>query len=38
MVYDTIAAYNLVKPTSDGGQQHFAGSVALIPGLAQHSP
>jgi len=35
MVYGTIAAYNVVKPTPDGGQQHFAGSVALIPGLAQ---
>ena len=35
MVYGTIAAYNVVKPTPDGGVQHFAGSVALIPGLAQ---
>ena len=35
MVYGTIAAYNVVKPTPDGGEQHFAGSVALIPGLAQ---
>jgi solute:Na+ symporter, SSS family len=35
MVYGTIAAYNVVKPTPDGGMQHFAGSVALIPGLAQ---
>ena len=35
MVYGTIAAYNVVKPTPGGGQQHFAGSVALIPGLAQ---
>lgn len=35
MVYGTIVAYNVVKPTPDGGEQHFAGSVALIPGLAQ---
>jgi SSS family solute:Na+ symporter len=35
MVYGTIAAYNVVKPTPDGGEQHFAGSVALIPVLAQ---
>jgi len=35
MVYGTVAAYNVVKPTPGGGSQHFAGSVALIPGLAQ---
>jgi SSS family solute:Na+ symporter len=35
MVYGTIAAYNVVKPTPGGGTQHFAGSVALIPLLAQ---
>jgi SSS family solute:Na+ symporter len=35
MVYGTIAAYGVVKPTPDGGTQHFAGSVAMIPGLAQ---
>ena len=33
----SIAAVNLFTRT-DGGQQHFEGSVALIPGLAQHSP
>ena len=32
MVYGTIAAYNVVNPTS---KQHFGGSVAMIPGLAQ---
>src|ERR1035437_1895934 len=35
MVYGTIAAYNVVKPIPTGGTQHFAGSVAMIPGLAQ---
>jgi solute:Na+ symporter, SSS family len=35
MVYGTVAAYNVVKPTLGGGTQHFAGSVALIPVLAQ---
>jgi len=35
MTYGTVAAYNVVKPTPDGGTQHFAGSVAMIPGLAQ---
>jgi solute:Na+ symporter, SSS family len=35
MVYGTIAAYNTVKPLPGGGTQHFAGSVALIPALAQ---
>jgi SSS family solute:Na+ symporter len=35
MAYGTVAAYNVVKPTPGGGTQHFAGSVALIPGLAQ---
>ena len=35
MAYGTVAAYNVVKPLPDGGTQHFAGSVALIPGLAQ---
>jgi SSS family solute:Na+ symporter len=35
MIYGTVAAYNVVKPTLGGGTQHFAGSVALIPGLAQ---
>ncbi|MHB8275047.1 MAG: sodium:solute symporter family transporter, partial [Dermatophilaceae bacterium] len=32
MVYGTIAAYNVVNPAT---KQHFAGSVAIIPGLAQ---
>ncbi len=32
MVYGTIAAYNVVNPTS---KQHFGGSLAMIPGLAQ---
>jgi len=32
MVYGTIAAYNVVNATSG---QHFAGSLAMIPGLAQ---
>ena len=35
MLYGTVAAYNVVKPTLGGGTQHFAGSVALIPVLAQ---
>jgi SSS family solute:Na+ symporter len=35
MIYGTVAAYNVVKPTPGGGTQHFAGSVALIPVLAQ---
>jgi SSS family solute:Na+ symporter len=35
MLYGTVAAYNVVKPTPGGGSQHFAGSVAMIPGLAQ---
>ncbi len=35
MIYGTVAAYNVVKPTLGGGTQHFAGSVALIPVLAQ---
>ena len=35
MVYGTIAAYNVVKPIPGGGVQHFAGSVALIPVLAE---
>jgi SSS family solute:Na+ symporter len=35
MVYGTVAAYSVVKPTLGGGTQHFAGSVALIPVLAQ---
>jgi SSS family solute:Na+ symporter len=35
MAYGTIAAYNVVKPLPDGGVQHFAGSVAAIPGLAE---
>jgi SSS family solute:Na+ symporter len=35
MVYGTVAAYNVVKPIPTGGTQHFAGSVAMIPGLAQ---
>jgi SSS family solute:Na+ symporter len=35
MIYGTVAAYNVVKPTPGGGSQHFAGSVAMIPGLAQ---
>jgi SSS family solute:Na+ symporter len=35
MVYGTITAYNVVKPTADGGTQHFAGSVDLIPVLAK---
>ena len=35
MVNCTIAAYNVVKPTPGGGSQHFAGSVAMIPALAQ---
>ena len=35
MLYGTISAYNLVKPTPTGGVQHFAGSVDMIPGLAQ---
>jgi SSS family solute:Na+ symporter len=30
-----VAAYNVVKPTPGGGTQHFAGSVAIIPVLAQ---
>jgi SSS family solute:Na+ symporter len=35
MVYGTVAAYNVVKPAPEGGVQHFAGSVAMIPVLAQ---
>jgi len=35
MVYGTIGAYNVVKPIPGGGVQHFAGSVALIPLLAE---
>ena len=35
MIYGTVAAYNVVKPGANGGTQHFAGSVAMIPGLAQ---
>jgi solute:Na+ symporter, SSS family len=35
MIYGTVAAYNVVKPTLGGGTQHFAGSLALIPVLAQ---
>jgi solute:Na+ symporter, SSS family len=35
MAYGTVAAYNVVKPTLGGGTQHFAGSLALIPVLAQ---
>jgi len=35
MIYGTAAAYNVVKPTLGGGTQHFAGSLALIPVLAQ---
>jgi SSS family solute:Na+ symporter len=35
MVYGTVAAYNVVKPLPGGGVQHFAGSVAAIPGLAE---
>ena len=35
MIYGTVAAYNVVKPTPSGGTQHFAGSVAMIPSLAQ---
>src|SRR5450631_4148484 len=35
MIYGTVAAYNVVKPTPGGGTQHFAGSVAIIPVLAQ---
>ena len=35
MIYGTVAAYNVVKPIPAGGTQHFAGSVALIPVLAQ---
>ena len=35
MIYGTVEAYNVVKPTPGGGSQHFAGSVAMIPGLAQ---
>ena len=35
MIYGTVAAYNVVKPAPGGGSQHFAGSVAMIPGLAQ---
>jgi solute:Na+ symporter, SSS family len=35
MAYGTVAAYNVVKPTPGGGTQHFAGSVALVPALAQ---
>jgi SSS family solute:Na+ symporter len=35
MVYGTVAAYNVVKPVPGGGVQHFAGSVAAIPGLAE---
>lgn len=35
MVYGSVAAYNVVKPIPTGGTQHFAGSVAVIPGLAQ---
>jgi Na+/proline symporter len=37
MIYGTVAAYNVVKPTLGGGTQHFAGSLALIPVLAQLS-
>ncbi|MDQ1484264.1 MAG: solute:Na+ symporter, family [Actinomycetota bacterium] len=35
MAFGTVAAYNVTKPTPEGGVQHFAGSVAAIPGLAQ---
>jgi solute:Na+ symporter, SSS family len=35
MAYGTVAAYSVVKPNPAGGTQHFAGSLAMIPGLAQ---